>query len=343
MDPANELSDPGIEEFDDLDSEIGRAFDEQEATEAVEVSKEVVEAPEAVKDDWTPLSAPDRWKPEFKEAFSTLANWRPGDPPPDGMDPQKLAKAWLDFHTDRQAYITPLEQERARYQHELEQYQQAVAPYQQTWQMSGMSPAQGISQLLAWGGALQKDPQGTLRHLAKTVGVDLGELTQEQDWQDPQVAHLSNQVNQLQSALVNREREAITRQQHQQQAAIEQQLASFATAADDHGKSLHPDYQTLEPVMAGLYGTAYGQVQQGIRQAMPTLEELYEQAAWAHPEVRARLQKEQDAAVAAQKASAAGKAASASRTVKSKGAGNDNSPSKSMEEEIAAIWDAQVG
>jgi hypothetical protein len=328
-----------------LDDEISALLDgdvtddtpeEQEAAEAAANEQEGDQsAQDAVEEALEALSPPDRWDQRYKEAFNALNN-------PDGLNPRDVQQAWLDYHKERQGYHTQLEQERAYYANQLREFQEVVEPYNQTWQMAGLTPAQGVRQLMGWAGSLQKDPQGTIERLAQSVGIDLAEYAQqklqEQEWQDPQVKGLEKQVSALTAHLRGLQEQTLRGQQSAQEAAIDQQLTAFRDAVDEHGNRLHPHYEAVKETMGAL---AMQHVQQG--QPVPPLDQLYEQATWAVPTVREQLLRAQMEQDSAQKASAAERAATASRSVKSKGAGSDTAPAKSIDEELSDAIDAMAG
>lgn len=343
-----------------IDDEIAALIDGAESTEEVTETPEVDEtdtqeaAPEAteeptaeeVQEAIEALTPPDRWNSKFKDAFSALDQLQGIEGLPEGFDPRAIQQAWLDYHTDRQAYITPLEQERAQYAKALAEFQEVLAPYEQTWQMAGLTPAQGVRQLMGWAGAIQQNPQKAIERLAQTVGIDFAELAaakaKENEWQDPQVVTLQKQVEQLTGHLRSLQQETLQSTQSARNAAIEQQIAAFRDAQDEHGNPLHPHFADLEPLMYQEYMGAIQALQNGVIQQMPTLEELYESAAWKHPDVRAARLKAQQEQEAARDQDKAQRAATASRSVKSKGAGKDSAPAKSIEEEVGELYDQQA-
>lgn len=338
------VDDVETEEIDDIDAEIGELIDGANDVDDKETAK-AEDAPEVIEDApevLDPLAPPDRWNQKFKDPFNALGGLQAGQPLPEGFDPRAVQQAWLDFHEDRQSYVTPLEQERAQLRSQLDRYNQVLAPYEQSWRMAGMTPEQGVSQLLAWSAALQQDPQTALRKLAQSYGVDINQMVDQQEWVPPEVADLRNQVDHLNNALTQFQTNAVSQQKYQQETAIEQQLTAFRTATDEHGNPKHPHYETLEPLMAGIYTSALQQVQRGALAEMPSLEAIYEQAAYAHPDIRNELMRSREEQEAAQKAAAAKKAASASKSVKSKGSGGGKAPEKSIEEEVGEIFDAQA-
>ena len=130
-----------------LEEEVAGLLDGQANDDSIEETPEVPEVPEpAGQDDdppveepeeiVEPLQAPDRWAAPYKEAFSSLAGLKPGEPLPEGFDPRSVQEAWLEYHKERQAYVTPLEQERANLQAQFQEWEQALAPYAQAWQMA---------------------------------------------------------------------------------------------------------------------------------------------------------------------------------------------------------------
>lgn len=320
--------------------------DESPEAEETEEAEAPAEEPTTVEEALEALSAPERWAGQYKEAFNALNNLQGVKGLPEGFDPRGVQQAWLDYHTERQSYATQLENERNHYGQALQEFQEVVAPYQQSWEMAGMSPAQGVRQLMGWAGAIQQDPQAAIERLAKTCGVDLAgyaaQKARENEWKDPQVHELTNEVAQLKDHILASQQRTVQEQQAATQTAIDQQLTEFASAKDEHGELRYPDYEVLDRDMAGLYIAAAQQYQQGQRQEMPSLEELYETAAWANPDIRAKRLAAQVQEQSAQTQSAAAKAATASRSVKSKGTSSGTESALSLDEEVGALIDEQM-
>ena len=332
--------DNGEQTVDSLDDELTALIEGSEETTEEAGAAAEPEAPAAeVEEVLEALQPPDRWDSRFKDAFNSIGQ--------EGFNARDAQQAWLDYHTERQAYHTQLEQQRAQYAQALHEYEQVTAPMSQTWQMAGLSPAQGVRQLLGWAQGLQQDPQQTILRLAQVSGVDLASHYQQQkeaeEWQDPMVRQLTENLVQLSDQFKTFQQETVREKHSAQRTAIDQHLDAFRSAVDEHGDLLYPHANTLDQRMASLYTEALTQVQQGTRQALPSLEDLYQEASWSHPEIRAELMKKQAEKDAARNTAAAANAGEASKSVKSKGAGKDVAPQQSIDDEIRGYIEAQQG
>jgi len=207
------------------------------------------------------------------------------------------------------------------------QFQQALAPYQQIFQQSGINPMQQVSELmrahvaLATGTPEQK--QQFFQRLAQDYGVQLGG---DAPYVDPQVAGLQKQLSDLQSRLMGRERqEATTMQQN-----LQREIDTFASDPK------HPHFDEVASDIAGLIRSG----------AAKDLADAYEKAVWANPVTRAkeqaRLTAEADAkraTDAAAKAEAAKKALGANVKSKAKAA-SAAAPRGSIDDTLSAALTA---
>lgn len=207
------------------------------------------------------------------------------------------------------------------------QFQQAIAPYQQIFQQSGINPMQQVSELmrahvaLATGSPEQK--QMFFQRLAQDYGVQLGG---EAPYVDPQVAGLQKQLSDLQSRLMNRERQ----EQSTMQANLQREIDTFASDPK------HPHFDEVASDIAGLIRSG----------AAKDLADAYEKAIWANPVTRAKEQarltaeaETKRAADAAAKAEAAKKAVGANVKSKAKAA-SAAAPRGSIDDTLSAALTA---
>ena len=96
---------------------------------------------------------------------------------------------------------------------------------------------------------------------------------------DPQVTALQQQVQQLQGA---QQYNILSAQQQRQDAQLNE-INSFAAAQTEQGQPYAPYFEEVKEDMVRM-AQAYGSTGQ-----QPGLSELYEQACWANPQVRAKM------------------------------------------------------
>jgi len=181
-------------------------------------------------------------------------------------------------------YRTDLDRRSAQYQ-ELDQI---FAARQQQFALEGVTGTQAVSQLLAISDFAAADPAGFVQWFASQRQVDLASLAASGAGQnarpqsDPNLAALQNQVSLLSQQLEQQSSASY----EQQRGAVQTEIDDFRSASDPEGTPLFPYFDTLETDMAALIraGTA------------STLEDAYEQAAWANPVVRNALLADRDEA-----------------------------------------------
>ena len=230
-----------------------------------------------------------------------------------------------------------IERGKAQWQQGAEQLNRlttAIGPRAQRWRMGGFSVEQGIQRLVAAEEALETDPLNALAHLAQVYGVDLRTIAGRTQAQQPQhqlppwAQPLVREVQTLKGALAQQRQSA---DQANLQAAGDQVQAFRSDPA-------HKYFDNVAVKVAAMLES--GQAKD--------LEDAYQQATWADPQVRAALLQEQEAARQAQNADAArAKAAQArhasgsvtgSPTPGSAGRGGPD-PNASVRDTLAAAWD----
>jgi hypothetical protein len=170
-----------------------------------------------------------------------------------------------------------------------------IQPYQAIIDAEGGTPERAVADLLRtaamfrMGTPAQK--QQALMAIAQQYNVDLSQLNggqqSTQDGQQQQAGYRDDRVDKL---LADMQREQLTRQQSERQS-IEKVAADWIAELDATGKPLRPYVDDVMTEMNALLPQ--------IRAADPSkshkdvLQEAYERATWAHPEIRTIFQKEQ--------------------------------------------------
>lgn len=166
--------------------------------------------------------------------------------------------------------------------------QSVLAPRRQTFANEGLSAAAAVNQLFAMSDFATADPGQFVLWFAGTRGIDLDALLDARDAQtdiaDPQVQQLQGQVQQLQGQLTQFS-------QTQQSEAHQQRLLAVQTFSAEKDASGNPARPYLGEVT-----TEWAAQISLIRNVNPTmpdaqvLQKAYENACWANPTVRGKLQ-----------------------------------------------------
>jgi hypothetical protein len=264
FDPEEEGDEEVELEASDEDADEGE-FEEEEGDEDEEESDE---------DEVAPIDPPANWPKQEQEFFRNLS-------------PQ-MQHAYLDRARHMTADYTRKTQELAQIRQHYNEFDRVIGPRVQQWALNGMAPAQAVQQLIALSDFATNQPKEFLQYFANLRGVDLNELSQgqQEEYVDPQVSALRQQLAQVQAHL----NQSTQYQQHvaqQQQAAQYQQAFSVTNSAIDNfanqrgqdGKPLYPYFNELEEDMAAEIETGRAQ----------TIQEAYERAKWSNPYTRSKL------------------------------------------------------
>ena len=184
-------------------------------------------------------------------------------------------------------YRTDLDKRSAQY----EELDQIFAERHQQFALDGMTGPQAVNQLLAISDFAAADPEGFVHWFAAQRQLDLPGLVSGAGQNtsngaapqtDPNLSALQTQVSLLSQQLEQHSSASY----EQQRGAVQMEIDDFRSALGPGGTPLFPYFDMLETDMAALIraGTA------------ATLEDAYEQAAWANPVVRTALLSDRDAA-----------------------------------------------
>ena len=150
------------------------------------------------------------------------------------------------------------------------------APFKGDFERAGMDEVGAVRQLLAAHDYLRKDPQNAIAWLANQYGVDVGAVGNdpalEDEFADPEVKALKQQVAQLTGFIQNQQ----TQQQSQVEASTQSLIDQFASETDANGNLKHPHFEKVRGVMGTLISA----------QNAKDLNTAYEMAVYADPELR---------------------------------------------------------
>jgi hypothetical protein len=293
---------------------LGELYDSMEGSaEGAPEGAVIGDEPEAVELDIEPevpaSKAPTHWSAERRELF-------------DRAEPD-IQKAWLDRETEYERGIQAKAQENA-------QYRQAIEPVKQLIQLRGMTETAWIQQMAAYTTALEQDPAGVIRAVAQQYGVDLGSVTSgnttDDEFVDPQVKQLREQLTSIQRRLDESQQAA----QQSQTSAQAQMIESFRDEKGPDGNPTHPHF---DAVVDDIMVLAHGYRTAG--RPIPPLADLYDRAVRMRPDVASQPAQVTDVD-RARKARAARSAAV--RPVSSVASGDQTKP-QSLRDELRAQWE----
>lgn len=280
-----------------------------------EVDEEVSEEGEEVSEN-VGLEAPQHWSQKDRELFS--------------QQTPEAQQFLLDRHKAMEGDYTRKMQERSDFDKTYQPIQQLLEPHLPALQAAGVNQTQYLTNLMMADKMLRDNPAEGIQHVAQMYGVDLGDVAAAPP-PNPELQRLRGELTALRTELQQRDYQS---QQSSLNTAT-QKIESFATQADEQGNPLHPYFDRVVDDMVSMAQA------ERVAGREPQLEELYERATWANPEIRKEMQQAQQKAAeqkAIQEASAKAKQAKkASASVK----GNGDAPSADigLREQIAALYD----
>ena len=240
---------------------------EEEATEEIEEEVAETEVEEKTEEEEKPLEAitpPQHWPKDFKEDFEKL--------------PVEAQHLLYDRHKELEGDYTKKTQGVAKYRKRQEALDEIIKPHLADFQRLGMDEIGAVRQLFAAHDYLRKDPKQAIQWLAKNYGVDMSEVgmdTAEDEYADPQVKALQQQVAQLQGFLNQQQQTQMQSVQQDTQSMIDK----FASAKDANGNLKYPHFEEVRDRMGVLIQGNQAQ----------DLESAYEMAIYADPKLRQSL------------------------------------------------------
>jgi hypothetical protein len=208
------------------------------------------------------LQAPNHWPKDFAAKFEAL------EAPAQHLFMQRYKDLEGDYTKKTQAI--------SKYKKRQDAFDEIMAPFKSQFERAGMDDVGAVRQLLAAHDYLRKDPQNAIAWLANQYGVDIGAIGNdpalEDEFADPQVKQLQQQVAQLTGFIQNQQ----TQQQSYEQASTQSFIDQFAAETDASGNPAHPHFETVRSVMGSLISSGNA----------TDLKSAYEAAVYANPELR---------------------------------------------------------
>jgi hypothetical protein len=266
------------------------------------------------------IEPPRSWSAEEKAEFTKL--------------PPEIQKTLSRREADRDRLLTQKANELAREKHRYTELDRVLEPHRQEMHLAGMTEAQGIARLVAAHDYLKKSPAEAIQWLAREYGADLNSLNKP-DTTDPTVRQLQQQVAQLTAQLHGHSQA----QTQERETTILQEIERFATEAKD-GKPAHPHWEAVSSDMPALIQIVKGQSPHLSNREV--LQEAYDRAVWANPEVRESLRKSEaeqaQAKQRAEQAAAAERARKAAVSVSGAPGGSSARAPETVRAALEQVW-----
>lgn len=206
-----------------------------------------------------------------------------------------------------------------------------IAPYEAQIRAEGATPVQAVESLLNTAYILRtgtpEQKKALILNTAKQYGVDIGNVNAEQEYVDPTIAALQQEIQQLKQ-LANPDYIKSSLTKEMQEAKIQADIAAFAS------DPAHVHFETVKPLMASILGS--GQAKD--------LKEAYDMACMANPTIRSTLEAARNAELEAKrKQEVAAKKRAASSVTGSPATPSNaqtTNPKSTVEDDLRAAFDA---
>ena len=267
--------------MDNLRDALEQAFDKDEGEQTTQKAEPAqVEAPAQPRDEQgkytspepavdpatieqPEIKAPSSWKAEAKQAYIKAERG-------EALTPQEVKILTAEANRRESDFLKGIEEFKG-HAHRARAFEQAIAPYAQNIQQTGLDAPKAIERLLHADHTLRHSDPVTkaqyLHQIAREYGVDLNQA-QQQPALDPQTQFLMNQLQELR----NNQQVWQNHLQQQEQTQANHQLAQFATADKEHFDAVRND-------MADLLESGKAH----------TLQDAYDMAIWMRPDIRQTL------------------------------------------------------
>ena len=261
------------------------------------------------------IKAPSSWKAEAKQAYIKAERG-------EALTPQEIKILTAEANRRESDFLKGIEEFKG-HAHRARAFEQAISPYMQNIQRTGMDAPQAIQRLLHADNTLRNSDPVTkaqyLQQLAQEYGVDLG-LAQQPQNIDPQTQYLMNQLNEL------RQTQQLWQNslQQQEQVNANHELAQFATADKEHFDAVRND-------MADLLESGKAQ----------SLQDAYEMAIWMRPDIRQTLIERQTTEARRQQEEQARNQRAKAASVSVKGSSPTSSGSQTVAGSLRDILESQ--
>lgn len=256
------------------------------------------------------LEAPEHWAAKDKELFNKQS--------------KESQEFLLDRHKSMEGDYTRKSQEFAQERRQYDEIKNVLSPYEQEFAQAGLDHVGAVRQLASWHNALKSGGKESVLQLAKMYGIDMAEPEGDQEYIDPQVKSVQQEL-----ALLKQEQARNTQAaQQEKQKQLYDVIHAFESEKDESGALVHPHFETLKDDITKLF-------QAGIAS---DLNDGYTKALSMRPDLA--VVKPQPAKITPTKTDQAAKVKKAKKAatgVKSSGAvGKINRDKMTLEQEIAS-------
>ena len=303
-----------------LAEDLQAAFEESVKTDEPEIQAETVEeaAAEVQTSEETQeeeIVPPEHWSDEDKTVYLAMT--------PEQRD-------WAQkFEGTFQKGIQEKSEELKKYRDAIEPYRYLIPP--------GVDETAMIHQLMNAQAVLTKNPTEGINWLKSHYGIKDSTDTSEEipEFETPeekQIRELRNEVNSLKQ---NRETDVQNAERDRQQQMFAE-IAQFRDAVDEDGKTKHPHFDAVYPVMGGLLQSGRAK----------DLDDAYTQAVWAIPEYRDSVIEEKSKEAVTkeleEKAKTVETAKKKAKTVKGKSSAKETKKEKTRRDQLRENYEKSV-
>lgn len=257
----NRVRDPETGKFTKLEKSFKTLAPSADGQKAAKTAPNQATQTEAV-------DVPISWRKEDAEHFKALP---PAVQQSIAYKEAKREQIWNERNMEAQNYIK-------KYQ----EIDNVLAPYEEQWALAGVSSGQVIKQFMAWQNKMDNDPQGAIKQLAQSYGINVQQLAQEAPPVDPQYQAVVQELNRVKGYLEQQKNNSL----QQSTSSAHNNIAKFASETDASGKPLRPHFDSLyesgditpiaEMLMAANPGASLDAI----------LSEAYDRAMYSNPKVR---------------------------------------------------------
>lgn len=299
--------------------------EEREEDSLEKISDQTGEEGEGETQQAESLEPPTFWSQDAKQHWATI--------------PREVQQYLLTKEKEANADYTRRTQEAAELRKRYEPLDEILRPHEQHWALNGQSPAQVVNQLLAADQFIKQDPYNAVRWLIQQNGLDPQQIVDPDAYSvPPEVMQLNQRIQGLESTIQRQ----TAQQQQQLLESKTKEVEMFFDQKSPEGSEVFPFWRDVTGHIEALLPTLMSQ-NSGASQT-ELLKMAYDQAVYANPETRKRVQDERERqAFEREKKQAAERAVKAKRaavSVKGRSGGMD---SKEVPSTIRGILEQQFG
>ena len=205
------------------------------------------------------LAAPSHWPSEDKLMFQALD--------------QNIKQWLLQRHKAMESDYTKKTMDIAKDRKKYGDLDKVFDQYKQDLIESGVDEARAVAQLFSSYKSFKSNPHQALTQIAAQYGIDLkvGDAEKNGDSQS-----IKQEIEQLKNAIMQEKKNNA----HLSIKMGRNKIDGFTAMTDATGKKMYPHFDRLLPQIVML---AHADLVEG---KQPDIKDLYDRAAWAHPEVR---------------------------------------------------------